>query len=177
MLCFLDRLVGAVSRFLVTVAGLALMAVVVIVMTEVVTRGLRMPLVGGIEMIRVSFLVSVFFAFAHVLVAERDIRVDVIRPLVPVWTLRYMDVFAAIVSALFFGLLFYFSLGRLHEAIARGVYLEGRLLLPMWLPWGTIVIGAGMAVVAAVATGIRYAITPPKPVDGLDLNGSVAKTN
>lgn len=177
MLSFLDKLVNWISRVLVTIAGIALMGVVVIVMAEVIMRALRTPLVGGIELIRVSFLVSVFFAFAHVLVAERDIRVDVIRALVPVWMLRYLDVFATVVSALFFGMLFYFSLGRLHEAIARGVYLEGRLLLPMWIPWGTIVIGAGMAVVAAVTMGIRYMITPPKPVDGLDLNGSVAKTN
>lgn len=177
MLSFLDRLVDRISAVLVTIAGVALMSVVAVVMTEVAMRALGTPLVGGIELIRVSFLVSVFFAFAYVLVSERDIRVDVLRSLVPTWTLRCMDVLAAVISALFFGLLVYFSFGRFHEAIARGVYIDGRLLLPMWLPWGTIMIGSGMAVLAAVATGIRYMIRPPKPVDGLDLDSSVAKTN
>lgn len=166
MVALLDRLVSRVVWVLVAVAGLALVTVVLIVMTEVIMRALGSPLVGGIELIRVAFLVSVFFAFAYVLIAEREIRVDVIRGVVPFGMLRYMDALANIVSALFFGFLLYFSVARLHDAVVNGIYLEGRLLIPMWIPWGTIVIGSMMAVIAAVAMTIRYAVTRPKSADG-----------
>lgn len=177
MIEFIDRVLKRISLLLVAIAALALAGVVVIVMAEVIMRAMGTPLIGGIELTRVTFVVSVFFAFAHLVVTDREIRVDVIKFLVPLWALKAMGIFAALVSTLFFGFLFVFALYRVHDAWIHGVYLEGRLLLPMWIPWATIVLGSGLAAICSIFQIVTQTVRPPQPVDDMDIVERVSKTN
>lgn len=157
--------VKRVSLISAVIAALALLVIVGVIMTEVVMRAMHTPLVGGIEIIRVTFLIAVFFAFAHVILSERDIRVDIVRTFLPRGVMRLLDMFASLVSAVFFGFMLFFAWEELMRALRGGVYMDGRLLLPMWLPWGTIVFGSFMGVLASLAMIFHYATRKPSGDD------------
>lgn len=161
----LDRTVRLVGRSMAAIAGLALLMIAVTIMAEIVMRALRTPLVGGIEIIRVTFVISVFFAFAHVITQDREIRVDVLRWMFPPGALRLLDAAASLVTLAFFGFLLWFSAGRLWNDWAAGVYLEGRLLIPMWIPWSAITLGALMAVVASACSLLKHLLGQPAAND------------
>lgn len=152
----LDRVVKMVSRIMAVIAGLALVVIALTIMAEITLRTFFVPLVGGIEIIRVTFVISVFFAFAYVIVQDREIRVDVFRWMFPPRMLRIVDAAASLVTLAFFGFLLWFSAGRLWSDWTAGVYLEGRLLIPMWIPWSTITLGAMMAVIAAACSLLKH---------------------
>jgi len=40
-----------------------------------------------------------------------------------------------------------------------GVYLEGRLLIPMWIPWSTITIGSLMAAIASACSLLKHLLS------------------
>jgi TRAP-type C4-dicarboxylate transport system permease small subunit len=96
---------------------------------------------------------------------------------VPLWGLKAMGIFAALVSALFFGFLFVFSIYRVQDAWTHGVYLEGRLLIPMSIPWMTIVIGSGLAMICSVFQVIKQTVLPPRPIDDMEIVERSSKTN
>jgi TRAP-type C4-dicarboxylate transport system permease small subunit len=172
MLIAVDRLIAGVAWAMAVIAGMALLLIALIIMTEVVMRAMRNSLVGGIEMIRLTFVISVFFAFAHVIVSEREIRVDVMRYVIPRASLRILDAAASLVTCLFFTFLVWFSVGRLVEAWERGIFLEGQLLLPMWIPWGTIVLGSAMALAASMCSIVKYLANPPRDPDPLIISAA-----
>lgn len=166
MAATLDRMVTRISRLMAAIAGLALLIIAVTIIAEIVFRALHAPLVGGIEVVRVTFVISVFFAFAHVIVEDREIRVDVLRWVFPSGALRILDVAASLVTLAFFGFLLWFSVGRLWHDWVGGVYLEGRLLIPMWIPWGAITLGALMAVIASACSILKRLFGSPASTDG-----------
>lgn len=151
----LDHLVNRISLALAVLAGTALVAIAVIIMLEVTMRALSIPLIGASEVVRVTFVASVYLAFAHVITQDREIRVDVLRGFFPAQVERLIEALASLVTLAFFAMIFWFSVERLQDNWARGVYLEGRLLIPMWVPWGTIMIGTLMSVVAAALAVMR----------------------
>lgn len=155
----LDRIVRLISRIMAIIAGLALVLIALTIMAEIAMRTFFVPLVGGIEIIRVTFVVSVFFAFAHVITQDREIRVDVFRWMFPAKALRVVDAAASAVTLAFFGLLLWFSAGRLWSDWMGGVYLEGRLLIPMWIPWSTITIGSLMAAIASACSLLKHLLS------------------
>lgn len=165
-MAFIDRWMQRISLTLAVVAGLALLAIAGTIMAEIVMRALRRPLIGAIEIVRVTFVISVFFAFAHVITQGREIRVDILRNSFPPLLAKLLDILASLVTAAFFALLLWFSVFRLQDNWTRGVYLEGRLLLPMWIPWATITVGAALSVVAALLAAVKHALGRPVPGPG-----------
>jgi len=151
----LDYLATRISLALAVLAGTALVGIAVIIMLEVTMRALSIPLIGASEVVRVTFVASVYLAFAHLITQDREIRVDVLRGFFPAPVERMFEVLASIVTMAFFGMIFWFSVERLQDNWVRGVYLEGRLLIPMWIPWGTIMIGTLMSVVASTLVMVR----------------------
>lgn len=166
MAAMLDRMVTRISRLMAAIAGLALLVIAVTIIAEIVFRAMHAPLVGGIEVVRVTFVISVFFAFAYVIVEDREIRVDVLRWAFPPGALRVLDAAASLVTLAFFGFLLWFSVGRLWHDWIGGVYLEGRLLIPMWIPWSAITLGALMAVIASVCSILKHLFGQPPSDDG-----------
>lgn len=168
----LDRIVARIGWLMAAIAGLALLVIAMTIIAEIALRALHAPLVGGIEIIRVTFVISVFFAFTHVITQDREIRVDVLRWIFPPGALRIMDALASFVTLAFFGFLLWFSAGRLWDDWVRDVYLEGRLSIPMWIPWSTITLGAFMAVVASACSLLKYLFGAPAPGGGDGHGGS-----
>jgi TRAP-type C4-dicarboxylate transport system permease small subunit len=166
MLRFLDEAILRLSRWLGILAGFAMLAIAAIIMLEVVMRALRNPLIGGIEMTRIAFVFSVFFAFAYVTTTEREIRVDAFRHKMPPLLVKVLDAAAALTTAVFFALFFWLGLAKTDEAWERGIFLEGQLLLPMWIPWGAVVIGSLLAVLACLRSMVRVLVEPPKVDSG-----------
>jgi TRAP-type C4-dicarboxylate transport system permease small subunit len=173
----LDRLTASIAWFMAVIAGVAMLSIAGIIMLEVVMRAARNPLIGGIELVRVTFVISVFFAFAYVTVSEREIRVDVLRAQMPAGALRFVDAAASLVTLLFFAFFFWFSIGRTAEAWERGIFLEGQLLLPMWIPWGTVVIGSLMAVVASFCAMVKHLINPPRVIDAHEISAATRQVS
>lgn len=162
MLNAINKTIRSTTRLMAVVAGIAMIAIACITMLEVGMRAVGHPLVGGIEMVSISFVISVFFAFAYVTVTEREIRVDVFRHLMPGMALRIVDSASSLITLVFFAFFVWFSVGRLVEAWERGIFLEGRLLLPMWIPWGTIVVGSFMAALASFCELVTHIASPPR---------------
>ena len=146
----IDRIVRWISFLLAAMAGAALVLIALTIMLEVTMRALRIPLIGASEVVRITFVASVYLAFSYVIVQRREIRVDVLRTFHTVPLQRLLDAAAGLITLCFFAFIAWFGIVRLENNLARGVYLEGRLLIPMWIPWLTIVIGASMSVVAAL---------------------------
>lgn len=154
----IDRIVRWISFILAALAGTALVMIAVTIMLEVTMRALRIPLIGASEVVRITFVASVYLAFSYVIIERREIRVDVLRAFHTVPLQRLLDAAAGLVTLCFFAFIAWFGIIRLQDNLARGVYLEGRLLIPMWIPWLTIVIGASLSVVAAVINMARSLI-------------------
>ncbi|WP_166652300.1 TRAP transporter small permease [Enterovirga rhinocerotis] len=149
-----------ISWGLAVAATISIFVIIGLIMADVVTRLFGISLPGIIELVRTSFVVSVFFAFAYVIVTEREIRVDVLRYVVPTFLLRYLDVAAALITFVFFGFMAWLAWVSLHDALTFGIFMDGELLLPMWLPWATIVIGSVAAMVAAACLAVRAWTSP-----------------
>ena len=169
---FLTGIVARIARLMAIMAGIALLAIIAIIMTDVATRLVGISLAGSLELVRTTFVVSVFFAFAHVILSEREIRVDVMRFVLPAPLLRCLDVAAGIVTLCFFGLLAWFSTTHFIDTWTRGIFMDGELLLPMWMPWGTIVIGSVAAVVAAICLIARAALQPVRTSDPTEISAA-----
>lgn len=160
MLKTLDEVIARIAWTLAAIAGSGLIAIALIVMADVAMRSAGNPLTGASEIVQIVFVVSVFFAFANLIVSERDIRVDAVVSLVPAPGKRVLDVAASTITIALFTLLLFFSAQRVYEAWAHGVFMEGRLLLPKWIPWATIAFGSAMALIGAVLVAFRHALAP-----------------
>lgn len=156
----LDHAVNRISLALAALAGVALVVIAIIIMIEVTMRALSIPLIGANEVVRVTFVASVYLAFAHLITQEREIRVDVLRGFFSAPVERLLEALASLVTLGFFAMILWFSIERLQDNWQRGVYLEGRLLIPMWIPWGTIMVGTFLSVVAAALAMIRKMTRP-----------------
>lgn len=152
---YIDQFIRWISFALAALAGMALVAIALIIMLEVTMRTLHIPLIGASEIVRITFVASVFLAFSHVIIQRREIRVDVLRAFQPVPLQRVLDAAAGLMTLGFFAFIVWFGIIRLHDNFVRGVYLEGRLLIPMWIPWLTIVTGAALSVAAAALIILR----------------------
>jgi TRAP-type C4-dicarboxylate transport system permease small subunit len=151
----ITRIISGISFVLAALAGTALVVIALTIMLEVSMRALRIPLVGANEVVRVTFVASVYLAFSYVIVQRREIRVDVLRAFHSRTIQRLLDAAAGVITLGFFLLVAWFGFFRLQDNYARGVFLEGRLLIPMWIPWLTIVLGSAMSIVAALLIIVR----------------------
>jgi TRAP-type C4-dicarboxylate transport system permease small subunit len=151
----INAIIRWISFVLAALAGTALVMIAVTIMFEVTMRALRIPLIGANEVVRVAFVASVYLAFSHVIVERREIRVDVLRAFHTRLLQRVLDAAAGAVTLAFFLFIAWFGFVRLEDNYTRGVFLEGRLLIPMWIPWLTIVLGSAMSILAAALIIVR----------------------
>jgi TRAP-type C4-dicarboxylate transport system permease small subunit len=61
---------------------------------------------------------------------------------------------AAVLSLAFFSFLIWFASIRWWQAWTRDIFLEGRLYIPMTIPWGVIAVGSALAVIVALRSAI-----------------------
>lgn len=149
-----DRIISQLSWWLAALAGLALLAIAGILMLDVTLRAVASPLRGALEIVRVLFVIACFLAFAYTALIGREIRIEGIRALLPWRLAAACDLMAALLSLAFFGFLIWFASIRWWQAWTRDIFLEGRLYIPMTIPWGVIAVGSALAVIVALRSAV-----------------------
>ena len=99
----IDRLVNTTSRHVNTIAGAAIMAMMLLTSADVVMRLFDRPIPGTYEIIGFLGALAVAFALAHTSVEKGHIAVDLLVNLLPPRVQILLDVFGAMMGTAIFG--------------------------------------------------------------------------
>jgi len=98
-----DRLVNTTSRHVNTIAGAAIMAMMLLTSADVVMRLVDRPIPGTYEIIGFLGALAVAFALAHTSVEKGHIAVDLLVNLLPPRAQILLDAFGALTGTAIFG--------------------------------------------------------------------------
>ena len=104
MMSLLDRIDGWMSRFLLVLSGLAVLALMLLATGNVVLRIFHMPYRGTYEVVSFLGAIGVAFALACTQRAKGHIVVDILSSRYPRPVSVLADALSALVSAAFFGI-------------------------------------------------------------------------
>jgi TRAP-type C4-dicarboxylate transport system permease small subunit len=142
----LDRLYDAAGAL----AALALVALLLIILAQILTRYLDTPFPGGTEYAGYCMAAASFLALAHTLRHAAHIRVELLAQHLPERARRLLEIVATAIAA---GLGWYFA-----WFAARGVRVsrmigdisQGQDATPLWIP--QLVMAAGVLLLAVALT-------------------------
>lgn len=129
------------SRVMLLIAGVALIAMMLVVVADVVLRAVfNTPVRGAYDMVSIALLVMVAFGTAPMLIARGEIVIDLIDPVIGRIGVRILGTLAALGTAgmvLFIG---WSSINPMRDAWRWGDRsLE--LGVPQWALWGVALLG------------------------------------
>lgn len=155
-----------VSHSMLWIASLALAAMMLVVVADVVLRfAFNTPVRGAYDVVSIGLLVMVFFGIAPVIVRRGEILIDLIDPFLPRSALRGLGVAAALGTIGVFLFLGWSMIGPALDAHRYGDRsLE--LGLPVWWLWAVAFVGlAGIlwAAVLRLRREVRGGTPPPHP--------------
>lgn len=161
-----------IEAALMSVSALAMMAIMLIVVTDVTGRYLfAAPLTWSYDMIGLYLMVAVFFlALPDTLSHHGHIAVDVFQPLMPAW-LRHLSLgLAYLVSALIMALIGWGGWYRFSSAWANDDRIASTLALPTWVPYAMVALGSATMVVRCLlrAWGHGSALVTGQAAEGLE---------
>ncbi|UXX83172.1 TRAP transporter small permease subunit [Roseovarius pelagicus] len=135
---YLDRvleIMRVVSLYLSRLAGFAVLLVVAMVTTEVVSRSLVGRSIGfSTEISGYILALCVTWPLAHVLHRKGHIRIDVVYTLVPQFVKALLDIFALIIVAGISYLLVNASMDLVAVTYVQGDIANTTLETPLWFP-------------------------------------------
>jgi TRAP-type C4-dicarboxylate transport system permease small subunit len=161
----LRSLVDKLSDLLVIVAGLALVAMMTHVTSDVIGKYFfSMPIPGTAEVVASYYMIAtVFLPLAYIEVHRRPIVVDLVYNMLPGVAHPAIDLLGTIASGIFYGFLAWQStlialnaweIGEIVEGAWRVVVWPSRFLLPLGLALACIVLIL-RAIAEALAIGRR----------------------
>lgn len=160
MIAFLDKMRGLACKGLGAVAGLAVLAMVVLACGNIIGRALGSPIEGSYELMGFLGAIAASFALGASQLAKGHIAVNVLDEHLPPAARRLLDAIAAAFGAAFFGLAGYevFALGRF---MVRTGELSETLRLPYYpFVW---IVASGCAVMTLVlCIDVLHALVPAK---------------
>lgn len=139
----------ALARAQHAVAGVALAAMMLVVVADVVLRfAFNTPIRGAYDIVSIALLVMVFFGIAPVVSRQGEILIDLIDSFLPERGLRFLRACAALGTLCVFLFLGWSMIGPARDAYRYGDRsLE--LGLPVWCLWAAAYVGlAGILVVS-----------------------------
>jgi len=140
------------TRILHGIASVALIAMMLIVVGDVVLRAVfNTPLRGAYDLVSIALLVMVFFGIGPVIVMKREILIDLIDGIVPQFALRALKTLPSILTLAVFS---FIGWAMLEPAINAWRWGDRSLELglPLWLLWLPAFVGlAGILVSAGLA--------------------------
>lgn len=156
---FLSRVVRALQRPMLSVAGLLLFAMMLHVVADVFARYLfNHPITGTLEIVSNYYMVAiVFLPLAMVQLHGGHVKVEIFTAWFGPRVIAIFDIFAALLMLLYVGLMAWFVLqSALHQTLIGEKLKVGVALLPVWPARWFAPIGAVVFLLALVATVIQH---------------------
>jgi len=163
MIDLFHKMISGVTHILCRLSSLLLIACMVIVCVDILLRNLGTPILGSLEVVSVMFCASCFFAFGETHIANRDVRVDIVRVSLGGRSKAVIEIFSASLLLALFALIGVFSSERALDAYHTAEFLEGILSVPSVYPWAAITLGALTTSLAALSTVMRNAVVLVSP--------------
>lgn len=156
-----DRWLLRMDTILVSIAGLAILAMMGVTTADVFMRyALNAPLRWGFDLITQYLLIaSFFFAFSYTLRANENVAVDFFAHRFPSGLHRIMLAAGYGTSALIFAFVTWLSAWDTHEAWRNNEAFVGALVWPSWYAKVLVPIGAAALVLRLVHRSLAYAFS------------------
>lgn len=144
-----------------TVAAACLIAVMLIVFTDVAARYLvRSPLAWSYDVIGMYLMPALFYlALSDTLAAEHHIAVDLLRPRMPQWLLRLSEVVGNGAAAAVFLLITWIYGASALDNYASGARVMNAVQWPSWIPEAIVVLGAFTISLRLMGRAIGHAVS------------------
>jgi TRAP-type C4-dicarboxylate transport system permease small subunit len=170
----LDGAINWLSNFLAVVGGIALMLMMIQTVLDVIAdQFFSRPIPGNLEVISIYHMVLVvFLPLAFVEQRHEHIQVDLLYLLMPRPMQRIVLLLGYLVSAGFFAVLSWRTLGDALRSLAKNEMMMGNVYLIIWPAKFVLPIGFGaiclMVLLHAwrVVTDPAFSPTPPKVEEG-----------
>lgn len=161
-----------ISQAFVGLAGIGVVLMLVLVVTDVVARALFNVAVPGIDTIVASYLMvaTIFLPLALLQILEENIAVDALRDNVPDLVKDLFDIIAHLLAVGFYALLGWIYFEVAIDAFEIKEFVTGTWNVPIWPARVFMPLGLFLGSVAALAKLIvsiydLFTGTPPDPHD------------
>lgn len=157
----LRRWMEGFERVSRTVAAACLVAVMLIVFTDVAARYLvHAPLAWSYDVIGMYLMPALFYlALSDTLAGEHHIAVDLLRPRMPAWLLRVTEVVGNGAMAAVFLLIAWIYGASALDNYASGARVMNAVQWPSWIPEAIVVLGAFTISLRLVGRAIGHAVS------------------
>ena len=132
-----------------------IIAIIVAVFTLIVLFS-GIPIAFGLSFVSIALLVaSTFIGSAYVLSEKAHVSMEWIYDFLSKKNILRLKIFTSLVSLLFFLILFYFGFLMVEEAFTKN-YSTGTVWdPPLWIPYSSMMIGAGLMILQYIAEIIK----------------------
>lgn len=158
-----------IPRLMLGIASVALAAMMLIIVADVVLRfAFGTPVKGAYDVVTIGLLVMVFFGIASVIERSSEILIDLIDIVVPAGAIRVLRLVSAVATVVIFLFLGWSMISPAHDAWQWGGYsLE--LGFPVWTQWVLAFLGLAGIVWAAVVRVVQMVLgrdlAAPEPAE------------
>lgn len=140
---FLDRLYHSAA----VLAALCLIAILVVIVAQMVTRWISVPFPGSSEYAGYLMASASFLAFAHALNRGAHIRVNLLLKALG-HRARPMELWCYLIGSAASCYMAWFAVRMVYYSHILGDYSQGQDELPMWLPQIPLAVGAIILAIA-----------------------------
>jgi TRAP-type C4-dicarboxylate transport system permease small subunit len=149
------RAIERVLRWLTAVSAVALLAMVLLVVADVLRSNLlRRPIIGAIDLVEALLAVVVFLGLPEVIFAEGNITVDVIDHFIGKSAVRLLRASGGLLAFLYLGLLLWHMIAPARDTLTFGD-VTADLGLPVFYIWIPVLFGMAASALAALAVFLR----------------------
>ena len=158
----LESLVELLARIVLVFGTISLVLMAVHVILDILGRlAFNSPVYGTTEIVSFYYMVgAVCLPLAYIELRDEHITVEVIYQKLPLVLRRAIFVFAALATALFFGLFAYQSWHDSVDAMASREMVMGAALIEIWPSRFFMPISFGLLVVASLLRAAKAILTP-----------------
>ena len=159
-----------ITRAMHVIAGVALVVMMLVVVSDVVLRAVfNTPVKGAYDVVSISLLVMTMFGIAPVVAKRSEILIDLIDAVLPPVGLRVLAFVAAVTGVVLFA---FFGWAMIQPAMDAWQWGERSLELdipkwPLWVVAFTGLLGIFWAYLLQLRAALRHAPEPPSEEGGL----------
>jgi TRAP-type C4-dicarboxylate transport system permease small subunit len=147
--------VERVLRWLTALSGVALLAMVLLVVADVLRSNLaRRPIIGAIDLVEALLAVVVFLGLPQVIFAEGNITVDVIDHFIGKRAVALLRASGGLLTFIYLGLLLWHMFAPALDTLTFGD-ITADLKLPVFYIWIPVLFGMAASALAALMVFMR----------------------
>lgn len=152
---------AALERILRAIGVACLLAVMAIVFCDVGARYLmNAPFPWSYELIGMYLMPALFyFAVSDTLADDHHIAVDLLRPAMPVWLARGVEVVGGLGMAGVFAVIVWLFTGSSIEKWASGAVVMGVVEWPSWIPDAIVALGSLVIALRLLGRSVGHALS------------------